>query len=304
MPEISRFVITIWTLSMSSAPIASPSGAWPTARNQRSHPRKTPPDPAGERAHRYERPCARGPRSSRQAVAGGRVTRDDLIICDIVALEYLMGARTADDYARLERVLSGFRSEDTVPADWARARSVHRSLARLGAGHQRSVRIPDLLITAVAERSGLAVAHYDEDYDRIATITGQPTRWVMPAAAYDPDAAEVHRIRTPRSAKPIDAATTYRYTGNMKATIDIPESLYRQVKARSALGGRSIRDVTIELYRRWLADPPAPDLGGDAETPADASETWLASWEALGAEVGRAAVEGPTTREILVADRR
>jgi hypothetical protein len=24
------------------------------------------------------------------------------------------------------------------------------------------------------------VAHYDEDYDRIAAITGQPTRWVLP----------------------------------------------------------------------------------------------------------------------------
>jgi hypothetical protein len=26
----------------------------------------------------------------------------------------------------------------------------------------------------------VVVLHYDEDYDRIAAITGQPTRWVAP----------------------------------------------------------------------------------------------------------------------------
>ena len=108
------------------------------------------------------------------------VAKDDVILCDIVALEFLMRARTADDYARLELALAGFRWAETVPADWRRAREVHRALAGQGAGHQRSVRIPDLLIAAIGEREGLSVAHYDEDYDRIAAITGQPTRWVLP----------------------------------------------------------------------------------------------------------------------------
>ena len=26
----------------------------------------------------------------------------------------------------------------------------------------------------------LTLVHYDEDYDRISAITGQPTRWVTP----------------------------------------------------------------------------------------------------------------------------
>ena len=108
------------------------------------------------------------------------VTKDEILLCDIVALEYLMGARTADDYARLELALAGFRWADTLPADWRRAREVHRALAAQGAGHQRSVRIPDLLIAAIAERAGVPVAHYDEDYHRISTVTGQPTRWVLP----------------------------------------------------------------------------------------------------------------------------
>jgi hypothetical protein len=38
----------------------------------------------------------------------------------------------------------------------------------------------------------------------------------------------------------------------MKATIDIPDDLYRRVKARSAEEGRRIREVAAELFRDWL----------------------------------------------------
>jgi hypothetical protein len=38
----------------------------------------------------------------------------------------------------------------------------------------------------------------------------------------------------------------------MKATIDIPDDLYRKVKAKTAEQGRKIRDVTIELFQGWL----------------------------------------------------
>jgi predicted nucleic acid-binding protein len=105
---------------------------------------------------------------------------DTLGVPDVVALEFLMGARSAADYAALETALSGFERLSIEVADWERARDVHRALAARGPGKQRSVRIPDLLIAAVAERHGAAVVHYDEDYDRIARITGQPARWVIP----------------------------------------------------------------------------------------------------------------------------
>jgi len=42
----------------------------------------------------------------------------------------------------------------------------------------------------------------------------------------------------------------------MKATIDIPDELYRSVKARSALEGRPLRSVAVELFQRWLEDQP------------------------------------------------
>lgn len=90
----------------------------------------------------------------------------------------------------------------------------------------------------------------------------------------------------------------------MKATIDIPDTLYRQVKARSAMEGRSVRDVTIELFRGWLALGGPAAVSERAGDRIDAAETWLASWEEVGARVERAAVEERTTRDILTADRR
>lgn len=49
----------------------------------------------------------------------------------------------------------------------------------------------------------------------------------------------------------------------MKATIELPDELYRKVKARSALEGRSVRQVTEMLFRGWVeehttASPSAP----------------------------------------------
>jgi len=108
------------------------------------------------------------------------IARDEIAICDIVELEYLMGARNAADYRAMESAFLGFRKLPIEGADWARVRDIHRALAEAGPGHQRSVRLPDLIIAAVAERHAIGLVHYDEDYDRIATITGQPTRWVAP----------------------------------------------------------------------------------------------------------------------------
>jgi hypothetical protein len=87
----------------------------------------------------------------------------------------------------------------------------------------------------------------------------------------------------------------------MKATIDVPDRLYRRVKARAALEGRAIRDVTIELYEGWLREQgdPAPEVGAPLS-----GEAWLARWEALGAETARKATDPRVTREILLDERR
>lgn len=83
----------------------------------------------------------------------------------------------------------------------------------------------------------------------------------------------------------------------MKTTIDIPDDLYRRVKARSAMLGRTVREVSIELYQRWLGEVPA------AAAAASASE-WLDEWVALGQTVGKQGPAGPTASEIIADDRK
>ena len=57
---------------------------------------------------------------------------------------------------------------------------VQAALAHVGGLHHRSVKIADLLIAASAEEAGHVVWHYDEDFDRIARVTGQQCRWITP----------------------------------------------------------------------------------------------------------------------------
>lgn len=45
----------------------------------------------------------------------------------------------------------------------------------------------------------------------------------------------------------------------MKATIEVPDDLYRRVKPKTALQGRAIREVTIALYQRRLEQGESPN---------------------------------------------
>jgi predicted nucleic acid-binding protein len=105
---------------------------------------------------------------------------DQVSICDQVALEILYSAQSANDYDRTSRNLSGLRSVAITSEHFMRARAVQQQLAHVAGLHHRSVTIADLIIAAVAESAELVVLHYDEDYDRIAAITGQPTEWIAP----------------------------------------------------------------------------------------------------------------------------
>lgn len=78
----------------------------------------------------------------------------------------------------------------------------------------------------------------------------------------------------------------------MKATMDIPDELYRRVKAQSALIGKPVREVTVELYERWLA--------GEAQTaPAPDPQRWLSDWLHAADTAFQAAPPGPTGRTKL-----
>lgn len=113
----------------------------------------------------------------------GRWLRESIVansvaLCDQVVLEYLRGARNATEFLAFEETLDAFPLLRIEPTDWDRARDVYRMLSGVTGGYQQSVPIPDALIAAVAERHGVAVVHHDEDFDRIARVTGQSVRRV------------------------------------------------------------------------------------------------------------------------------
>ena len=91
-------------------------------------------------------------------------------------------ARSAKDWDHAVAALDAFDLIETAAERVRRARQVQRLLA---AKHQRGRKVPDLLIAAAAEASGLAVLHYDADFDRIAAVTGQRVEWVVPAGSVD-----------------------------------------------------------------------------------------------------------------------
>jgi hypothetical protein len=97
-------------------------------------------------------------------------------------LEIGYSARSAAEWDRLLDSMEAFDLVETTDDHVRRARQVQRLLAKK---HQRGRKIPDLLIAAAAEARALVVLHYDADFDRISSVTGQPTEWVLPAGSID-----------------------------------------------------------------------------------------------------------------------
>lgn len=108
------------------------------------------------------------------------VVSGTIATCDAVRLELLLSARDHAEFVRIRGRLDLLNDCPIGKLEWGRALWVYEQLAAQGGAHQRSVKHPDLLVAAAAEAAGLPVVHYDEDFDRIAAITGQPTRWLAP----------------------------------------------------------------------------------------------------------------------------
>jgi predicted nucleic acid-binding protein len=101
-------------------------------------------------------------------------------ICTTVALELLHSARTSPEMRELRRNLSALPTHTMSGHAWERALDVYQQLADQAPQHHRSVKLADLLIAVCAEEAGWPLVHYDQDYDAIAAVTGQPVRWVAP----------------------------------------------------------------------------------------------------------------------------
>lgn len=99
--------------------------------------------------------------------------------CGVIELELGWATRTSAEFDQLraDRDL-GYEWLPTLDEDWRRALDVQAELRRRG--QARAVGFPDLLVAAVSERERVTVVHYVNDYEHIAGVTGQATRWVVP----------------------------------------------------------------------------------------------------------------------------
>lgn len=126
---------------------------------------------------------ARAPKPTVAEVLRPLVQRGRLATCAMVEMEMLVSARNPTDRNRIRAQLRAFEWLTCPDEIWTRATQVQCEL--INSSQHRSVKLPDLLIAAIAERHGVTVLHYDADFDRIAKVTGQPTHWVVPAGEAD-----------------------------------------------------------------------------------------------------------------------
>jgi len=122
-------------------------------------------------------------RSQDQSIARmweSRLGDDSLGTCAQVRLEILFSARSLRDYEQLATELLSLHELPCGSQEFDRALEVQRRLAAKSALHHRSVKIADLIIAASAEAASAVVWHYDEDFDRIAAVTRQPSEWLAP----------------------------------------------------------------------------------------------------------------------------
>jgi predicted nucleic acid-binding protein len=107
-----------------------------------------------------------------------------LAICSMTDLELLFSARNGEEHrARREDLALRFVRVPLDQRDFDRAVEVQGLLA--DKAQHRAASIPDLVVAAAAEHAGLTILHYNADFELIATVTGQPTEWVVPRGSVD-----------------------------------------------------------------------------------------------------------------------
>jgi predicted nucleic acid-binding protein len=100
-----------------------------------------------------------------------------LSICELTELEIYYTAKSPDHRLELASTIRERYKWVLMPDEiYARAFQVQERLAERGA--HRSAGPVDLLVAATAESQGMTILHYDRDFEQVARITGQPTRWI------------------------------------------------------------------------------------------------------------------------------
>ncbi|MFI2508433.1 PIN domain nuclease [Streptomyces sp. NPDC018972] len=107
------------------------------------------------------------------------LTESAIARCPVTEIEFLYSARNAEHREQMiERLDALFGWAPLDDRTLTRAWTVQRELT--AKSRHRSAGAVDLLVAATAELQGLTVLHYDNDFDTIASVTGQPTQWLAP----------------------------------------------------------------------------------------------------------------------------
>lgn len=110
-------------------------------------------------------------------------TAGDLIACPVVTLELLYDAPDRERVEAVAAAIAGLRQAPITCAVTDAAITALRELAANGSAGAHRVRVPDALIAAAAAERGIGVLHYDQHYDRLATVLGFRSQWVAPAGS-------------------------------------------------------------------------------------------------------------------------
>ncbi len=114
------------------------------------------------------RALRRSPHPAIQARVRALLQTGTVATCGQVILELLGGTTTEAEYSRLEADLDGVDYLDITAHDWRAAARLTFTLRRSGL----TIPAGDVLLAAVALRTGATLVHADEHFDAIARHTG------------------------------------------------------------------------------------------------------------------------------------
>lgn len=98
------------------------------------------------------------------------VTRDEVVVPELVKAELLVGARSNDELRGLQRMLEHFSVLLVAPRDdFDHAVALHLQCRSVGVTPRGLV---DCTIAAMALRGGLPVLHHDRDFAALAPVAG------------------------------------------------------------------------------------------------------------------------------------
>jgi hypothetical protein len=108
------------------------------------------------------------------------------------------------------------------------------------------------------------------------------------------------------SGEDLAAGSFYGHNYGMKTTMDIPDQLYRQLKARSAAKGMAVREVLIGLIEHWVEGPgEGGNVSASTESAVDRQEraARLRAFLDEAADLMAQAPPGPSSLELLAEGR-